>query len=104
MSPPEAFALAIEGEMTIYRAAELKQTLLGALGNPGPVQIDLSGVTEVDSAGVQLLMLVRQLADTRKKELYLLGHSPSLLEVLELLNLAHYLGAAPAPAPTAGTG
>jgi anti-anti-sigma factor len=87
--------LAIEGEMTIYRAAELKQTLLGSLARPGSIHVDLSAVTELDAAGVQLLMLARQLADTRQKELRLVAISLAALEVLELLNLRAYLDPPP---------
>ena len=83
--------LVIEGEMTIYRATELKQTLLGALAQPGSIHVDLSAVTELDAAGVQLLMLARQLADGRQKELRLVAISPVVVEVLELLSLKAYL-------------
>lgn len=86
--------LAIEGEMTIYRAAELKQVLLVSLAKPGSIDVDLSAVTDLDAAGVQLLMLARQLADTRQKKLRLIACSPTVLEVLELLNLKTYLDAA----------
>jgi anti-sigma B factor antagonist len=85
-------ALRIEGELTIYRAAELKQTLLETLIAHPALEIDLSGVTEVDSAGVQLLMLAKQTARAAKREVTLVGHSPAVVEVLELLDLAAYFG------------
>ncbi|HET6149388.1 MAG TPA: STAS domain-containing protein [Polyangia bacterium] len=88
---PAPQVLSIVGEMTIYRAIELKQTLLAPLAQAGSIYVDLSGVTEIDAAGVQLLMLVRQLADTRQKELRLVACSPAVLDVLELLNLKTYL-------------
>lgn len=50
-------AVLIEGEMNIYRALELKEGLMKALDWAGPVEADLSGVTEFDSAGLQLLLL-----------------------------------------------
>ena len=80
-------ALRIEGEFTIFRAAELKPVLLEA---PAPTEIDLSGVTEIDTAGVQLLMLAKKEALAAQRELRLVGHSPAVLEVFELLNVAAY--------------
>ena len=90
MSHPgdEPRLLALDGEMTIYRAAELKQILLASLSTPGALDIDLHGVTELDSAGVQLLILVKQLARTRSTPLRLVRCSPGVREVLELLNLS----------------
>ena len=84
--------LRMEGEMTIYRAAELKQTLLAPLDHPGRLEIDLSGVTELDTAGLQLLMLAKRTAQANQSELRLAGHSPAVLDVFELLNLAAYFG------------
>jgi anti-sigma B factor antagonist len=85
-------ALRIQGALTIYRAAELKETLLAALPAAGPLEVDLSGVTELDSAGLQLLMLTKITAQAQACELRLVGHSPAVLEVFDLLNLAAYFG------------
>src|ERR1700691_172575 len=82
----------IEGEMTIYRAAELKQTLLMPIVESAVVEFDLSKVTELDSAGVQLLMLARRTAQARHCELRLVAHSPVVRDVIELLDLGSYLG------------
>ena len=87
--------LRIEGEMTIYRAAELKQALLA---EPAPLEIDLSGVTEIDTAGVQLLMLAQKAAQARQRELRLLAPSPAVMEVFELLDVAAHFGVPPAAA------
>jgi len=81
--------LRIDGELTIFRAAELKPVLLT---EPMPLELDLSGVTELDSAGVQLLMLAKRAAQAQQRELRLVAHSPAVIEVFELLNLAAYFG------------
>lgn len=85
-------ALRIEGEMTIYRSAELKQVLLAPLSSPIVLEVDLSGVTEIDTAGLQLLILAKITAPARQCELHLVAHSPAILEVFELLNLTAYFG------------
>lgn len=79
--------LRLEGELTIFRAAELKPELLS---EPLAREIDLSGVTEIDSAGVQLLMLAKTAALAQQRDMALVRHSPAVLEVFELLNLAAY--------------
>jgi anti-sigma B factor antagonist len=81
-----ATVLRIEGELTIFRALELKPALLGT----GLREIDLSGVTELDTAGVQLLMLAKKTAQSAGRELRLVAHSPAVIEVFELLNVAAY--------------
>lgn len=82
--------LRIEGELSIYRAAELKHALLAPLKKSAVLEVDLSAVTELDTAGVQLLMLAKKSAQERKHQLRLVAHSPAVLEVLTLLNLASY--------------
>jgi anti-anti-sigma factor len=81
--------LRIEGELTIFRAMELKPAMLPT---PPLTDIDLSGVTDLDTAGLQLLMLAKKTAKAEGRELRLLGHSPAVLEVFELLNVAAYFG------------
>ena len=94
----------IEGEMTIYRAAEIKETLITSIAESAVIEFDLSRVTALDSAGVQLLMLAERTAQTRHSELRLVAHSPAVLDVIELLNLGAYFGNARASTPrTAST-
>ncbi|MDO8319942.1 lipid asymmetry maintenance protein MlaB [Rhodoferax sp.] len=81
--------LRIEGELTIFRAMELKPIMLAT---PPVDEIDLSGVTELDTAGVQLLMLAKKTALADQRDVKLTGHSPAVIEVFELLNVAAYFG------------
>lgn len=87
MSAPNV--LRLEGEFTIFRAMELKPMLLAS---PPVDEIDLSGVTEIDTAGVQLLMLAKKTALAQQRNLKLVAHSPAVLEVFELLNVVAYFG------------
>jgi anti-anti-sigma factor len=84
-----ANTLRIEGELTIFRAMELKPVILAT---PPVTEIDLSGVTDLDSAGVQLLMLAKKTAQAQGRDLKLIAHSPAVIEVFELLNVAAYFG------------
>jgi anti-anti-sigma factor len=85
----DAAALRIEGELTIFRAAELKPVLLDASRS---VEIDLSGVSEIDTAGLQLLMLAKKTALAQDRSLRLVGHSPAVTDLFERLNVAAYFG------------
>jgi len=87
-----ASTLAIDGELTIYRAAELRVVLQDAFAQSGDLEIDLAAVTEMDSAGVQLLMAAKKTAAAQQRELRLVGHSPAVLEVFETLDLAGHFG------------
>ena len=81
--------LRIEGELTIYRAMELKPLLFA---QPPVTELDLSGVTEFDSAGLQLLMLAKKMALAQGRPLALVRPSPVVTQVLELLGMAGYFG------------
>lgn len=80
------------GEMTIYSAAELKPALLEAIGQSNEIEIDLSNVSEMDTSGVQLLMLMKREAVAAGKSMALSGHSPAVLDVFELLGLGGWFG------------
>lgn len=84
--------LRIEGDMSIYRANELKAVLLQALQASPQTEVDLSAVTEMDTAGLQLLMMAKRSAQQGQRRLRLVRHSPAVLEVFELLNLAAFFG------------
>jgi anti-anti-sigma factor len=81
-----------EGEMTIYHAADLKAQMLPAIRSAAEVEIDLSGVSEMDTAGFQLLVMVKRELAERGQSLRLIGHSPATLEVLDWYQMAGYFG------------
>jgi len=84
--------IAIDGEMTIYRAADLKTLVLDALRKTRVLEIDLSAVTELDTAGLQVLMLAKQTAAAEQRELRLLQHSPAVVEIFDMLDLVAFFG------------
>ena len=88
----EVTRIAIDGELTIYRAADLKVTVLEALRKSRVLEVDLSGVTELDTAGLQVLMLAKNTTAADKRELRLLNHSPAVVEIVEMLNLGAFFG------------
>ncbi len=49
------------GDLTIFEAAEFKESLLAVLASEGLVCLDLSQVTRVDTAAIQLMWAARKL-------------------------------------------
>lgn len=88
----ESAKFAIEGELTIYRAAELKDIIFSQINSADLVEIDLSHVTELDSAGLQLLLSAKLEAMIRDKQLHFVGHSKPVLEVIDLCDLGGFFG------------
>ena len=52
--------LAPTGELTIFEAAEFKESLVNLFANDGLVSLDLSGVARVDTAAIQLMLAARK--------------------------------------------
>lgn len=77
----------IDGELTIYTAADLATQLLPRLGNMPHMALDLSQITEMDGAGLQLLLMAMREAPKAGTQLTLTGRSKAVTETLELCNL-----------------
>ncbi len=82
--------LVIQEDLTIYHALELKQKLLEALAAEQALELDLSRVTEIDTAGLQLLILAKREAGVLGKALAIVAHSPSVRQTIDFCNLATY--------------
>lgn len=77
--------LTLQGEFTIYDAGA-KDELLALCAGP-QVEIDLSRVNEIDSVGVQLLLLVLRQAQMQQRSLRLVALHPAVRTMLELYGL-----------------
>jgi len=82
--------ITIEGDMTIYTAAEMKQELLSATDKCKRIEMDLSGISELDSAGFQLLLQLKRMGKSDDIEVLLESHSPAVLDVLNLYGMDQY--------------
>lgn len=91
-SREDIFRMQPEGEMTIYNAAALKATLQDALHKNKEIEIDLSKVSEIDTAGLQLLLLAHRAAGSRQKPLRLVNYSAATLELMHLYQMAEHFG------------
>jgi len=84
--------LVLESDLTIYHATEQKRTLLENMEQAKVLELDLAQVGEIDSAGLQVLLLIKRESLAMGKELRILAHSPAVQEVLDFLNVASYFG------------
>lgn len=82
----------VAGEMTIYTALECRDLLQQALLSCDEIEIDLSSVSEVDSAGVQLLIQVKRQGAKFGKPVRLAAHSQEIAEMIDLYRLAPEFG------------
>ncbi|SNB44783.1 STAS domain-containing protein [Geobacter sp. DSM 9736] len=58
----EVRVVTLSGEMTIMHAGELRETLLSALAGEGKFRVDVTAVTDIDLAGLQLLCAAHRAA------------------------------------------
>ncbi len=82
----------IRGEMTVQAALSLKADLCAALRrHRRTTLLDLSDVTEFDTAGLQILFMARRLAAEDGRALQLAAPSPVVREVLGLCRLTDWV-------------
>ena len=85
-------ALSLLGELNIYAVLEAREQLTHALQDLPALQLNLSGIEELDTSGVQLLVWLKAEATRLGKPLTLVAHSPAVVEVFDLLQVAGLFG------------
>lgn len=84
--------LSILQDLTIYHALEQKNLLLDALLGTKELELDLRQVSEIDTAGLQLLLLLKKEAQRTNKRVTIVAHSQAVRAVIDFCNLATELG------------
>jgi len=84
--------IVVRDDMTIYTALELKNALLPHLKAEQALQLVLSEVPEIDSAGIQLLIYMKKEASRLNKQFSLVNHSQAVVDVMELFGLVSFFG------------
>lgn len=77
----------IDGEMTIYTVNAYRQALLEQGRGCVAMEVDLAGVTEMDTAGLQLLIALSKQTAKTDTVLFLSNLSERVAEVLALTEL-----------------
>lgn len=84
--------LALNDDLTIYHALEQKHRLLDALAGTDDLELDLLQVREIDTAGLQLLILLKREAQRAGKHVTIVAHSQAVRSIIDFCNLAVELG------------
>ncbi len=95
--------LRLSGQLRIESVLQAKPGLLDAVAAHDDLEFELSAVDGLDAAGVQLLLLAKREATRLGHQLRLVAHSPNVVELFELYQLAGHFGdPIVLPAPSAG--
>ena len=78
----------VSGELTIYQANAVAQALKAAHNEGGLRDVDLAGVSEIDTAGLQILLAARDKAAGLGERFLLKYPGPAVLDVLALAGLS----------------
>jgi anti-anti-sigma factor len=81
----------LRGEMTIYAATEIKSALLAAVAQGRDVEVDLTAVSEMDSAGFQCLLLAQKIATLQGRRVRC-THSAATEEVIAIYRMQGVFG------------
>jgi len=85
-------SLRLAGALTIYTVTEARREVPGRLQKHHVQYLDLSGVEELDTAGIQLLLWLKHDATARRANLVLVHHSEAVVDVFDLLKLTATFG------------
>ena len=81
----EPARLSVLGDLTIYETADTRQALLALLAqDPGPWALDLGGLEELDSAGIQLLLSLQKTLTTGTQVVALSDSARAVVGLLRL--------------------
>jgi anti-anti-sigma factor len=83
----------LAGEATIYTVKELHREICAALADCTELEVNLAAVSDMDTAGVQQLILAKRESVRLGTVLHLVQPSPAMRDVLALYHLAAYFGA-----------
>jgi anti-sigma B factor antagonist len=80
--------LVFEGDITIYYVAQIKDELFADYEKlADKVALDLEGVTEIDTAGVQLLLFAKKFFASVHRSLFISKSNESVGTVLTVLDV-----------------
>ncbi len=85
----------IDGDLTIYEVADYLDTLKQTLMMDKTVELDLSGVEELDTSGLQLITAVCKQASGNGADIRFIAMSDEVDEAVHNSRLLHALGCEP---------
>ncbi len=79
--------LKLEGPLTVYEVTEMRDMLIASMNGSRQMILDLQGVTECDTAGIQLLLSARKKAVRDQKFLRITDCSDSVKQAAERIGI-----------------
>lgn len=76
--------LPLDGEMTIFTAAAVREQLLQAMQDKSAIDVDLSAVSEFDTSGLQLMVAAKKMAEEKNIRLTFTQIPDVVTELLQL--------------------
>ena len=80
----------VEGELTIYHVNDFKSDLEKVIKKSTSLKLDLSGVSEIDTSCVQLLMQAQDACLENDKEFSISAVSPAVQEVIDIFGMHNH--------------
>ncbi len=80
--------LRLEGSLTVYEVGEMREVLLTSLEEDQDLFVDITGITDCDTTGVQLLVSARKKAGNDKKKFVITGASDAVRKAAECIGLS----------------
>lgn len=77
-------SIIVEGDMTIYSVAEVKNSIVENLDNCSTLNINLSMITKIDTAGFQLLLLAKRESEKRNISLSFIEPNQEVEHIFKL--------------------
>ncbi|MGE0086874.1 MAG: lipid asymmetry maintenance protein MlaB [Desulfococcaceae bacterium] len=80
--------LRLEGPLTVYEVGEMREVLLAALEGERDLLLDIAGICDCDTTGVQLLLSARKKARNEKKNFMIKGDSDAVRKAAERIGVS----------------
>lgn len=83
--------LSVDGDLTIYSVSQVKQTIFSDYESfVSPIALDLQSVSEIDTAGIQLLLFMQKTLSNDNKKLHIAKSNEHVDAILKSLDVATY--------------
>ncbi len=77
-------SMTLDGELSIYNAIDLKNAIFKNFKKNHALELDLSNIAKIDTAGYQLMLAVKKEADKSKKVVIMNNPSVEVGEIFDL--------------------
>ncbi|MDH4199499.1 MAG: STAS domain-containing protein [Spirochaetia bacterium] len=84
--------ISLKGDLNIYSSPALCEELKSIFEKCAKVALDLAGVSEMDTSGLQCLLAAKKYSFKNQKAFKIINHSPAIIKMIDLLGLIGYFG------------